>query len=186
MTHRLNGDEKMNLYLKSLLVFGPFGILMGILGVMAFGFSFGMKFGILFSLLILGIVFVSSFTHIKLSERMHPEDPDEVHKVHHVREIELSLPFNDAFNLCNESLTLFDRCAIVKKDLSQGKIVAEIGPSLWSAGQVISFDIQQTNAWQTRIMFSSKPFLRTNIIDFGRNLKNVEKIAQYLREKGGT
>ena len=176
----------MNLYVKTLLVFGPFGILMGILGVMAFGFSFGLKFGILFFLLIWGIVLVLSFIHVKLSERMHPEDPDEVHKVHHVREIELPLPFNDAFNLCNESLTLFDRCAIVKKDLSQGKIVAERGPSLRSMGEVISFDIQQTNVWQTRIMLSSKPPLRTTIIDFGRNLKNVEKIAQYLREKEGT
>lgn len=176
----------MNLYLKTLLVFGPFGILMGVLGVMAFGFSFGLKFGMLFFLGVWGIVLVLSFIHVKLSERMHPEDPDEVHKVHHVREIELSLPFDDAFNLCNESLTLLDRCSIVKKDLSQGKIVAKKGPSLWSTGEVISFDIQQTNVWQSRIILSSKPPLRTTLIDFGRNLKNVEKIGQYLREKGGT
>jgi hypothetical protein len=179
--------REMNLYLKSLLAIGVPSTLFIVIVIIYLGGSLDevLYFGTLTFAIFGLLAFVFSFIQVRLSKRIQPEKPEEAQTVHHVREIELQLPYNDAFNMCRESLASIQYCAIKKKDLSQGKIVAEKVPSWRSMGEVITFDIKQVNARRTHIIVSSKPLLRTTIIDWGKNLENVQKITQYLRERGG-
>ena len=176
----------MNLYVKSVLAVGVPSTLYLVIVSIYLGASRDevLYFGTLMFVIFGSIAFVFSFIQVMWSKRIQPEKPEEAQKVRHVREIELQLPYNDAFNVCCESLASIQCCAIEKKDLSQGKIVAKAGTSLRSWGEVITFDIEQVDAWRTRVRVSSRSPLRTTIIDWGKNLENVQKIAQYLKEKG--
>ena len=177
----------MNIYVKSVLaVGGPMTLFMVIVFTCLGSSSdevlyFGTRTFVIFG----GFGLVLGFIQVILNRRIQPDKPEEAQKVRHVREIELQFPHNDAFNVCCESLASIQCCAIEKKDLSQGKIVAKAGTSLRSWGEVITFDIEQVDAWRTRVRVSSKPSIPTTIIDWGKNLENVQKIAQYLRERGG-
>ena len=178
----------MNLYLKSVLAMGGPMTLFMVIVFTCLGSSSDevLYFGTLTFVIFGGLGLVFSFIQVILNRRIQPDKPEEAQKVRHVREIELQLPYNDAFNVCCESLASIQCCAIEKKDLSQGKIVAKAGTSLRSWGEVITFDIEQVDAWRTRVRVSSRSPLRTTIIDWGKNLENVQKIAQYLKERGGT
>jgi len=178
----------MNLYLKSVLAIGvPLTLFMVMLCIYL-GASADeiVYFGALAFAIFGGVGLVFSFIQVILTKRMQPENPEDAQKVRHVREIELQLPYNDAFNVCCESLASIQCCAITKKDLLQGKIVADAGPSWRSYGEVITFDIEQVDAWRTHVRVLSRPFIPTTLIDWGKNLQNVQKVAQYLRERGGT
>lgn len=102
--------------------------------------------------------------------------------VHQVRNIELNLPYNKVFNLCIESLNLIKRCEIEEKDSSQGKIIAKVGVNWMTSGDIISFKIHKINDNKSQVEVSSKPRMPTVIIDWGKNLENVETISSFLRE----
>lgn len=97
--------------------------------------------------------------------------------------MELQLPYDDAFNLCIESLNVIKRHKIRRKDITEGKIVARAGITLWSAGEIISFYLNQIDDQKTRIEIASRPLIPTRFFDYGKNVENVEKIIQFLRQR---
>ena len=52
-------------------------------------------------------------------------------------------------------------------------------------GDVISFEVHRANDDGTRIKVSSRPALGSTLVDFGKNLQNVEQIAAFLNERSG-
>ena len=101
--------------------------------------------------------------------------------VHHLRSIELQLPYDKAFNLCIESLSLIKKCKIQKENRSQGKIIAKAGMTWKTWGDVISFDMRKIDNNRTQVTVSSRPIVRTTLVDCGKNLENVEKIIRFLK-----
>jgi len=178
----------MNIYLKLFLAMGiPFGIFMGIFDSLQYGFFSGLIGG-LFAGIFFGFFMslTSGSLHSQSVKRMPYGNSEEAMGVHHVRNVELRLPYDDVFNICIESLNLIKKFKIQKEDRSQGKIVARISVSWQIWGDMISFDVCRIDNNRTQVIVSSKPVVRTTLVDYGRNLENVERITEFLKKHGET
>ncbi len=102
--------------------------------------------------------------------------------VHHVRNIELQVSYDKVFDLCIESLNSVKRCKINKENRPQGKIDARAGMTWKTWGDVVSFDVRKIDSDRTQIEVSSRPVVRTTLVDYGKNLENVEKIIKFIKE----
>jgi hypothetical protein len=120
------------------------------------------------------------FLHIKSVKRMALGKSAEAMGVRHVRNVELRLPYDEAFDLCIESLSLIKKCKIHNEDRVQGKIVAKAGMTWKTWRDVISFEVRKIGNDGIQIEVSSRPALRTTVVDYGKNLENVEKIVGFL------
>jgi len=170
----------MNIYLKLFLATGiPFGILVGILSGPVYGLSAGIFFGGFMSLIL-------GFLHSWSVKRMPSGKSEEAKGVYHVRNIDLQLPYDKAFDLCIESLDLIKRCKIRKEDRSQSKIDARAGITWKTWGDTISFDVRKIDNDRTQVEVSSRPSVRTTLVDYGKNLENVERISSFLKEQSET
>lgn len=177
-------NKYLKLYLKIFLQTGiPSGIVMGIFlslknefheGLL-YGLYGGISFGFLMSITL-------GFDHIRAVKRMTYGISEETLGVNHIRNIELQLAYDEALDLCVASLNLIKKCNVRKKDCPSGKIIAKTSMTWKTWGDVISFDVRKIDSDKTGVEVSSRPLLRTTIIDFGRNLENVEKIVAFLRK----
>ncbi len=182
----------MNLYLKLFLALGiPPGILTGAFGSFLFGFPVGLFVGLiaglfaggLFSLPV-GYLHRLSVRRMLAVRRMPYGEPEGAMEVRHVRHVELRLPYDQAFDLCISSLNAVKKGRIRREDRPSGRIEAKAGMTWKSWGEVISFDLRRIDENRTRVELSSKPVLRTTLVDGGKNLENVEKIAGTLALAG--
>ena len=97
--------------------------------------------------------------------------------------IELRCSYNEAFNLCMSALNSVEIGAkILDVDKSSGFIVAKTRPTMKSWGEVIIFNIREVDD-RVRIEVISKPQIRTQLLDYGKNYENVKKIADFLKNK---
>lgn len=172
----------MNRYLKLFLATGiPFGIFMIIFNSFQHGISSGLVtgavegifFGIFMSL-------VLGFMHSRSVKRMSSGESDEAMGVHHVRNVELRLDYDMVFKLCIESLSRIKKCKIKNEDRSKGKLIAKAGMTWKTFGDVISFEIHKMGDDRIQVEVSSRPSLRTTLVDYGKNLENVERIVEFL------
>ena len=148
------------------LLFDPLtGLMAGLLG--------GILFGGVMSL-ILGTLHIWSVKQLRFKSK-------EVMDVYQVRSIEMKLPYDKVFDLCLESVKSM-KCKIVEENRSQGRIVARTGISWKSWGEIITFDVRGMND-VTKVKVSSRPVVRTTLVDYGKNLENVEKIISFLKER---
>jgi hypothetical protein len=172
----------MNIYSKLFLHGGiPFGLLMGIFSSLQNGFHSGLMTGAL-SGISFG-VFLSltlGFLHRRSVEKMPFGNSEEAMGVGHGRNVELRLPYHEVFDLCIDSLNLIKRSKIREENRSQGKIVARGGITWKTWGDVISFSIRNTGNDGIQVEVSSRPALRWTLVDYGKNLENVERILSFL------
>lgn len=98
----------------------------------------------------------------------------------HRRAISLRLPYSQAFDRCREALSRLPRTAIQQEDRSIGILVARCGTTWASWGERIVLYLQPEADGTTRVAFNSRPILRSTIIDYGKNLENVERIWSCL------
>lgn len=105
--------------------------------------------------------------------------------VSHVGNIELLLSFERVFDLCVESLKLIHKCKIEKEDRSQGTIDARAGMTWRTFGDRISFRVFKIDDSRTEVEVSSRPVVKSTLVDYGKNLENIERITSFLQEHGG-
>lgn len=154
---------------------------MGISSSFLYGIPSGLAIGAVSVIYFGGFMSLSlGFLHIKSVERMALGKSAEAMGVHHVRNVELRLPYDKAFDLCIESLSLIKKCKIRNEDRFQGRIVAKAGMTWKTWRDTISFEVRKTGNGGIQIEVSSRPALRTTMVDYGKNLENVEKIVEFL------
>jgi len=99
------------------------------------------------------------------------------------RIIELNCSFDEAFNLCISSLsTIRGGVKAIDKDRDRGIIIAKTGRTWSSWGEIIKFKIHRISDNKVRIEVLSKQ-ATMQILDYGKNLENIEKITTYLKEQ---
>lgn len=177
----------MNLYIKTFLIGGiPTGILAGIVGVIFTDFyttlqffSFGFLAG---GVMFLGVSIVHTFCVIKI----HRKNFTQYLGVHQTQSFSIQLPSADAYALCIDSLHLFDKYRIEKNQNGEkeNEIRVNVAPTLTSGGEVLTFTIKDIDDCKSEIHVSSKPPLKTVIVDFGKNLKNIQKISKFFVDRG--
>jgi hypothetical protein len=173
---------KMKIHLKLFLATGvPYGILTGLIYLLLFGPLTGLIAGLFAGILFGGFMSLILGSLHTWSVKRLPFKSREVMDVHHVQSIEMKLPYDKVFDLCIESLRLIRKCKIVEENRSQGKIIARTGTTWKSWGEVITFDIRKMND-VIQVKVSSRPAVRTTLVDYGKNLENVEKIVSFLKE----
>ncbi len=91
------------------------------------------------------------------------------------------VPYDQVFNLCINSLRLIKNCKIKEADQLSGRIIAKAGLNWKTWSDTIIFIIHRTEEGATHVELSSRPTARTTIVDFGKNLENVETIITFLR-----
>ncbi len=172
----------MNLYLKLFLAFGiPFGVITGVLNSFLIGFPIGMIAGLLTGPFAGGVFSIlMGYLHKRSVRRMPYGEPEGAMEVRHVRHVELRLPYDQAFDLCLSSVRAVRKGKIRGKDRSLGRIEATAGMTWTSWGEVISFDLRRMDENRTRVEVTSRPVLRTTLVDLGKNLENVERIGGSL------
>ena len=173
----------MKQYLKLFLAMAiPYAIFMSIFLSLFTGIFKAIVLGSISGILYGGIVtsflyFLNNWQLKKIESKTH----EKVRGVRHSKEIEVSLPYDKAFDLCIESLKLIKRCNVEKEDRSKGEIVAKTGVSWKSWGELITFKIEK-NGEKVKIKVKSEPVLKTTLIDYGKNFENVEKITSFLEK----
>jgi len=166
----------MKLYLKLFLATGiPFGLIMGVMyGDLTKGLFVGLFFGFFMSLILgtLNIIFTKKSTS---------QDSSKATGVHQTKVLELQLPYDKTFDLCISSLDSV-KGTVKQEERSLGKVVAKTGMTWKSFGETIQFDVRKIDNEKTQVQISSKPALPTTLVDYGRNLENVEKITEFFNK----
>jgi hypothetical protein len=152
--------------------------------IVALGFLFVLftLAGVLLSVAILSglISLVIVYMHVSSVRRISSGKFKGALDVRHSREIELKLPYDEAFNQCLEA-ALIRSAHVQRQDRGKGHIVAKtIIKQSW--GELITFDLKRIDDELTGVKVSSQP-LRRILTDKGINLENVETIAAFLKLK---
>lgn len=79
------------------------------------------------------------------------------------------------------SVSAISNCKIVKEDADG--IKAKTGMGWKSFGEQISIFCEALTPTETLIEITSSPSMKTTLVDYGRNLENVEAIGNYFKHK---
>jgi hypothetical protein len=87
----------------------------------------------------------------------------------------------DVFDLCNDSIPAINKCKIGFYDPKQGLVRASVSKSWMSWGELITFQIKEIELNKYNLLIVSRPVLRTTIIDYGKNLDNINRISEHIK-----
>jgi len=135
--------------------------------------------GIAFGVFMTGIL---GFWHARSVKNTSSAESEKDYDVKQTKEIELPVSYPQAFQLCIDSLSQLKNPKIKENDDSRGVIVAKTGMTWDTFGDTISFKLRKMGENQTRIVISSKP-LFIQVVDYGKNLENINKILSFMEEK---
>ena len=139
----------------------------------------GLVSGIIFGLLMSISIGIISFFYKKYTSTFLFSK----NKVHQAEEITVNIPIDKAFEICIKSITQINKGKIIKLDKTDRIIEGRAGMSWKSTGEKININLYKNNNNLTLIRISSKPLLKTTIIDLGKNLENVNTIKNYIINK---
>jgi len=163
----------------------PFAVFTGTYYTYRFGLRTGITAGLTGGLALgLFLTAVVGFLHRRCVRKIAGDAAAQHMGVHAIRDIELPMSFEQAFALCIESLECINRCTVIEQDRPQGRITARTGINWKTWGDTISFRLSSLNGRGTRVNISSRPTARTTLVDFGKNLENVNKIVSFLNRQG--
>lgn len=149
----------------------PFGVIMGLMfqeleiGVMA-GLFFGLGMTI-----IVGVI-------NKISMKSIGESGTS--SVKQEKEMELTLPYKTAFELCKNAVLSIKGTKITYENEQEGMIRAKTAVNALTWGDKISVFVEKVDEERSKVHIQSKPAVATTVVDYGKNLKNVKVIANYL------
>src|SRR5436190_2857563 len=138
------------------------------------------QIGVCFGLVIAGAFLIVGVGHVLRIHSLSFPLPPDPYEVKHVREADLNVPYDTAFDLCRDSLFSLRRSSINKESKSLGRIDAKTGLSWWSWGNRISIHLDKLSDSSTHIQVVCEPIVRTTMVDFGSNLENAEQIILFL------
>lgn len=136
------------------------------------GILSGLIFGTLVSYILISL-------HKSLSRKVDSGASMPDFNIHQVRRIVMGIPFDQAFSQCIESLKTVNRCRIISQNLDNGEIRARAGLNWKTWGDDIIINLTKGKE-TTGVEISSRPSARSTLVDFGKNLDNVERIRRFL------
>ena len=173
--------QMRTLFFKILLLSGiPFGFLIAILSmqrekvfdVILNGILSGLVFGTLVSYLLISL-------HKSFSRKVVTDSFNHDFGIFQSRRIEIPLSYEDAYRLCLQSLKTISRCSIQSQSHDEGIIKARAGINWKTWGDNVLLKLVKGEG-ATIVEISSRPSARSTLVDFGKNLDNVERIKSFL------
>lgn len=123
-----------------------------------------------------------TFIHSQIVKRKAGGFSEHEFGVHQQTNLTLRLPYDRAFDLCCGSVEILSG-SIKTADRSKGKIEATTGWTLKTFGCVVSYEIKPIGERLTEIGVTSRPKIRTTLVDYGEDLENVDRVCKFLSEK---
>jgi hypothetical protein len=99
------------------------------------------------------------------------------------RKIVLLANFDTAFDWCIRSAWKLKTAKIKSENKIEGIIKARDGLNFHSFGTDIIFNLTSINESLTEIEISTRPSIKTTIVDYGESLRIIEEVSNYLKEK---
>lgn len=133
----------------------------------------------------LGVAIAGIFGTLQIRSMKGKKKADETYAVNQSREIDIDLPFEQALELTRAAVLSITGAKILKEtspDDGAAIIAAQRGLNWETYGENIKLYLEQIDADSTMLRVESRPRLRTTLIDYGRNLHNVNAISLYMRE----
>ncbi len=170
-----------HLFFKLLLMSGiPFGCLMGVMSFQMGDNADAIRNGILSGLICGTLVsYILISLHKSLSRKVVSDASMPDYNIHQVRRIVMGIPFEKAFSRCIQSLKTVNMCRIISQNPDKGEIRARAGLNWKTWGDDININLTEGKE-TTGVEISSRPSARSTLVDFGKNLDNVERIRRYL------
>jgi hypothetical protein len=174
----------MNRNLKIFLAGGiPFGIFTAVLFSSLYGINVGLPGGLMSGVIFGFVMFIIlGFLHSRAVEKIAGDISEGSMATCQVRNTELRLPYDKTFDLCIKSLSLISRCRVHEEGRSQGRIMARSSINWKTWGDTISFEITRISDEKTAVKVSSRPTAKSTIVDYGKNLENVQTIISFLEK----
>lgn len=104
-------------------------------------------------------------------------------KVNNTVRFEIEDSKQEILELCEKSLVNIKKCIIEKSNLDEGTLTAKTGGTWLTWGEFILFQLEfiDDNKWMVNV--SSRPIVKTTVIDYGKNRDNIQRIIEYIRDK---
>ncbi len=170
-----------NLFFKILLLSGiPFGLLISVFSlhreeitdIILNAILSGLIFGTLTSYILISL-------HRSLSKKVITDMPIDDYGIHQTRSIKLNLSCEQAYDLSLQALKAIKKCRIKSQSPDAGEIRARTGLTWKTWGDDIIIKLTKVKK-TTLIDISSRPSAKSTLVDFGKNLDNVERIRKFL------
>lgn len=98
-------------------------------------------------------------------------------------EVDLDLTMEDAFQYCKVATSTIKGTKITFEDINRDVIRAKTPLNISTWGDVIEFELHKVTEETTTVRLKSKPVLATTMIDYGKNLENINRITRFLERK---
>lgn len=173
----------MNLYLKVFLTMAiPFGALTGFViageegtfsGILS-GLAAGTAFGALASIILVTL-------HNKAIDRLPFPDGVKNTAVKQSKSIFVDWDYDTAFQRCTKVINDYG-CRQIQPNPLHGTIISKSKLDVFSTLQAIGMRVIEHEPGHCEIQIISRPKMPTTMLDYGRNLRNVEELAERLRQ----
>lgn len=104
-------------------------------------------------------------------------------KVIHTIVFEVTGSKEQVFEICLESINDIKKSSIGLLNKKKGVFTVNVGASIRTWGDEIHFEIKDIGNNQCKVEVTSRPALRTTVIDYGKNKENIMKIQNHLSSK---
>lgn len=135
-----------------------------------------MVVGAVFGAIGAGIIFWADEKRREAGEEV---DDWAVKRAENTVEVPKSLP--EAIVLCKSALKIFPGARVVREGTEY--VVARVGPSGKSLGEVLEFAAVADSDKLTRIGVGSKPAISWLPLDFGKNAENVKRLSREIERR---
>lgn len=121
------------------------------------------------------------WSHVSAKKISGGKDSEEIHKVRQNRKFTLLLSYEKSFELCRQAVQSLDPAKIKKTDFESGIITARTRMNWNSFGTLINFDLKKINQNLTEVEISTRPVIKSTLIDYGESWKVSEDICNYVK-----
>ncbi len=173
----------MNRYLKTFLQMSvPFGILTGVfqafhgkgaIECLVKGTISGVFFGLVMT------------TFVYIAVRVYAGNRSDAFNLCKNKVITINKKPEMVIPECRNAILSVKRARIVEESDGGRLILAKVGLSWKSAGEIMKISVNETSSCTTTVEISSIPALKTTIIDYGKNDENIGAASDYLRSVFG-
>ena len=129
------------------------------------------------------ISYIHVTRHIKAIAASPYVVAEDAFTIRHTRELKLTLPYHESFDLCVMSLdSVVKHYRLMVREPTIGKVVAQSYRSWWDNlfGTRIEFNIHELRDG-SYVRITTQPFFPLSIVDKGKSLTYIEKLTQFLR-----
>jgi hypothetical protein len=127
-------------------------------------------------------VFFFGAIHRAKVRRSPYQDRLDAYEIEHTRSLDLALPVEKATTFCIEAARSLGKIKIKAQSPEQITLSAGFVWALFPGSSII-FALQKLDEGHSQITLTTRPYSRTALLDFGKNLFLIEDLLERLRSK---